>query len=313
LEDDPRGHLEHALSLPRWLAERWLSLYGPEEAAALGRGMLEQAPTTLRVNTLRTSREAYLAALAACGHEAVATRFSPEGITIRQRSDQPLPGDAEGSYQVQDEASQLIAHLLQPQAGEIILDACAAPGGKTTHIAALTDNRAEIVAADLHPHRLELLRFGAKRLGCTGISIRPADLTRNPEFLQAQSCDRILVDAPCSGLGVLRRNPELRWRRRPEDLVKLAQLQRTILANVAPLVRPGGVLLYSVCTITPEETDAVVDAFLADHPQFDREDLRKEMPEDWLTLFDDQGALRTFPHRHGGMDGFYAMRMKRKS
>ncbi len=312
LEQDPLAHLVHAQSLPRWLAERWLRRYGSDEAAALGRGMLDQAPTTLRVNTLKTTRETYLDALAEAGHEALPTHFAPDGVIIRQRADQPLPGDAEGLYQIQDEASQLIAHLLQPQPRETILDACAAPGGKTTHIAALAENGAQIQAIDLHPHRLKLLQSGARRLGCTGITARPWDLSRRPDFLSAESCDRVLVDAPCSGLGVLRRNPELRWRRRPDDLHRLARLQQALLANLATLVRPDGVLLYSVCTITPEETEQVVDAFLAAHPQFIREDLRDTAPAAWNVLFDETGALRTLPHRHAGMDGFYAVRMRRK-
>jgi 16S rRNA (cytosine967-C5)-methyltransferase len=210
-----------------------------------------------------------------------------------------------------DEASMLIAHLLAPQKGEKLLDACAAPGGKTTHIAALVQNEASVLALDLHPQRVRLIDEGAERLGCVQIDARPWDLTRPPDFLQPDSFDRVLVDAPCSGLGVLRRNPEIRWRRTKDEIRRMAALQKIILENVAPLVRPGGFLLYSLCTLTPEETTGVVEAFLRKHDDFTAEDLRSDFPQ-WRELVDGQGALRTFPHHHGGMDAFFACRFRRR-
>jgi 16S rRNA (cytosine967-C5)-methyltransferase len=307
----PLLYLTHWLSLPEWLAVRWLDEFGFEEAAALGQAMLEPAPFTLRVNTLKVSREEYLERLHQAGRSASPTRYASEGLVINGRGEDALPGSADGWFQVQDEASMLIAHLLGPLAGERILDACSAPGGKTTHIAALTGNRAKIMAFDLHPRRLELVVQGAKRLGCEGIETKPWDFTTPPDFLAGESCDRILVDAPCSGLGVLRRNPETRWRRTGEDIGRLAKLQRTILDQVAPLLRPGGALLYSVCTLTPEETKGVVQSFLASHPDFTMEDLRGLVPQEWGGLIGADGALHTFPHRHDGMDGFYAVRFRK--
>jgi 16S rRNA (cytosine967-C5)-methyltransferase len=217
----------------------------------------------------------------------------------------------EGWYQVQDEASMLISHLLDPQPEERILDACAAPGGKTTHIAALTDNRATITALDLHDRRVELIRQGAARLGSPQVESRQCDLTQPPDFLEPESFDRILVDAPCSGLGVLRRNPESRWHRKPADVKQLAELQQAILDNVAPLLRPGGVLVYSLCTFTSRETEDVVQAFLDKYRNFIRDDLHDILPEDWKTLLTDDGELRSWPHRHAGMDGFYAVRFRK--
>ena len=207
----------------------------------------------------------------------------------------------------------LVPHLLGPRPGERLLDACAAPGGKTTQLAALAGNRAEILALDLHPQRAALVTAGAERLGCRGITAQAFDMTRTPDFLVPASFDGILVDAPCSGLGVLRRNPELRWRRTPGDLRRLAELQRAILATAAPLLRPGGRLVYSVCTQTPEETGEVLAGFLAAHPDFEREDLRPLSPPHWAPLFDDSGALRSLPHRHDGMDAFWAVRLRRRS
>ena len=311
-EFDPRGHLVHALSLPPWLAGRWLNEFAVDEALALATAMQEGAPFTLRANTLRCTREELLEALNSAGHSAAATTYAPEGITVLHRGNAPLPGSNEGWFQVQDEASMLIPHLLGAQTGELIYDGCAAPGGKTTQIAALTGNGARIIASDLHPKRLQLVRQGAARLGCTAIECRPFDLFRIPDFLDDGACDRILLDAPCTGLGVLRRNPESRWRRSEADILELARIQRQLLANVAPKVRPGGILLYSVCTITPEETDHVIDNFLADHPDFRRDDPHPDLPAAWAELFDSAGALRTFPHRHGGMDAFYAVRLRRQ-
>jgi 16S rRNA (cytosine967-C5)-methyltransferase len=306
----PLAHLEQALSLPAWLAERWLHELGAAEAQQLAAALLEPAPTTLRVNTLRIDRPAFLAALVDAGHQGEATRFAPEGVRLLSRAAAPLPGDAQGWYQVQDEASMLIAHCLSPRPGETLLDVCAAPGGKTTQMAALTGNQARITAIDLHPQRLHLVEQGAARLGCTGIVTRCWDLTTAPPFLAPGSCDGVLVDAPCSGLGVLRRNPEARWRLHPADITLLAERQAAILKQAAPLVKPGGRLLYAVCTTTPEETDRQVAAFLSAHRDFCLEPLATTVPQEWHELLDTHGCLRSWPHRHG-LDGFFAARLNR--
>lgn len=307
---EPLAHLQHALSLPAWLAQRWLEELGAAEAVRLAAALLEPAPLSVRVNTLKVDRERFLKALAAAGHQGEPTRFAPEGVVVRERAQAPLPGDPDGWYQVQDEASMLIAPLLAPQPGERLLDACAAPGGKTTHLAALTGNRAEIVAVDLHPQRVRLIEQGARRLGCTGIAARCWDMTVPPPFLPLESCDGVLVDAPCSGLGVLRRNPEARWRLQPADITVLAERQAMLLDQAAALVRPGGRLVYAVCTVTPEETDRQVDNFLARHPDFRLHPLTELVPAGGRELLDGQGCLRSWPHRQG-LDGFFAARLAR--
>lgn len=306
-----QAYLQHVLSLPRWLADSWVSQFGREEAFSLAEAMLAPAPFTLRVNTLKVSRPEYLDLLQQAGWQGVPTEFAPEGVTILERGAGLLPGSAEGLCQVQDEASMLMAHLLSPRPGEKILDACAAPGGKTTHLAALLKNQGEIIAFDLHPQRVDLIRSGAERLGCQGIQARAWDLSQPPDFLEPSSFQRILVDAPCSGLGVLRRNPETRWRRQPEDIPPLAQLQRRILTNVAPLLRQGGRLLYSLCTLSREESIAVCQGFLASHPGFRIIDLRQEVPQHWQPLCGEDGMLHTFPHRHNRMDAFFAVLFER--
>lgn len=307
---DPLRHLIDVLSLPEWLAQRWLTEYGAAAAIELATAMLAPAPFAVRVNSLVTSRPEFLAALAGDGHLAEACTYSPDGVIIRERGPGPLSGHNEGWFQPQDEASQLIARLLDPQPGEEILDACSAPGGKTTHIAALTANRTTILACDLHPQRVQLVAAGAHRLDAQGITTRACDLTAPPADLAARRFDRVLLDAPCSGLGVLRRNPEIRWRRSSATIGEMAGEQRRLLHSCAKLVKPGGSLLYSVCTLTPEETHGVVDPFLAKHPDFVRDDLRTFFP-DWSELFDAQGALATFPQRHNGMDAFWAVRLRR--
>lgn len=306
--DNLRAYLQHVCSLPGWLAKELLRQFPNAESRALAEAFTEAAPQTLRVNTLKTDRESLLAALSKAGHSARPCRYAAEGIIIEKRATQPIPGDSEGWYQVQDEASMLVAHLLDAQPGDKVLDACAAPGGKTTHIAALTNNAARILALEKYPQRVELINQGAKRIACQGIETRCWDLTEKPDFLEQESFDRILVDAPCSGLGVLRRNPESRWSRRPSDIKELVELQRTILHQVAPLLRPGGRLLYSVCTFTAAETDAIADHFLAAHPDFKQEDFRTLLPDAWQELSTDTGSIRTLPHRHDGMDAFFVTR-----
>ncbi len=308
---DPVGWLTHKQSLPAWLASRWLAEFGMEEASALAEAVSLVPPTTVRVNLLKTDRESFIQKLAELDVVATPTRFAPEGVKVERGGLRQLSGADLELYQVQDEASMLIAHLLNPKAGEKLLDVCAAPGGKTTHLAALTDNQAEIMAMDLHPKRLNLVRDSAVRLGCSSIITQAWDMTQHCTLLAGKTFDRVLVDAPCSGLGVLRRNPEARWRRTEADVLRLAKLQGEILTHAAELVGSGGVLLYSLCTTTAEESREVVARFLDQNSDFVQEDLRTHVPEHWRELFDDQGRLMTLTTRHDGMDCFFATALRR--
>lgn len=311
-QHDPLGWLCHRLSLPQWLAERWLDRFGLEEAGLLAEALLQPPPVTLRVNRLKISRDNFLQQLLDAGIAARPTRFAADGVVLEQGSARAIAGLDASCYQMQDEASMLIASLLQVQPGQKILDVCAAPGGKTTHLAALTDNQADIVAMDLHPQRLALLKEGAQRLGCQSITLQPWDMTQRCDLYAEGYFDRVLVDAPCSGLGVLRRNPEARWRRSSEDILRLATLQAQILANAAALVANGGLLVYSLCTTTPEESQQVVRTFLEQHPQFERQDLRAQVAPHWQELFDDQGCLSTLSSHHDHMDCFFACALRRR-
>jgi len=308
-----RDYLEHVCSLPRWLAREIMSQLPNAEARLFGEALSQAAPMSLRINSLKTDSASFKARLDEAGFLYRQCRYAPEGLILEQRGTGPIPGDVEGWYQVQDEASMLIAHLLDPQPGDKILDACAAPGGKTTHIAALTANRARIIALEKHPQRVRLLEQGVIRNGCTCIEARQYDLEEFPDFLEINSFDRVLVDAPCSGLGVLRRNPESRWTRQAADLKELADLQLKILFNLAPLVKPGGLLLYSVCTFSRAETSGVVAEFLENHKDFMAESFADQLPADWQELLDSAGALRSFPHRHDGMDAFFAVKLRRQA
>jgi 16S rRNA (cytosine967-C5)-methyltransferase len=306
--EDPVEALALRASHPTWLVRRWCARYGPVEAEALALAMNEAPPVVLRANTLRMTAAAVAAALQAAGVGAVPTRFAPEGLLLDRAGDlRALAPLREGAAAVQDEAAILVGHALGPRPGETVADVCAAPGTKTTHLAALMENRGRIVSADPHAGRLGLLRSACARMGATIVAPRHADARGLAADLGA-TCDRVLVDAPCSNLGVLRRNPDGKWRRRPEDLATLAAGQAAILDAAAALVRPGGVLVYATCSLEPEENEAVVAGLRARQPDFEPDALPSTVPAACRAAPD---ILRMTPHRHGS-DGFTAHRLRRQ-
>ncbi len=321
LEDDPLAHLVHTLSLPTWVAKRFLDLYGAQEAAALAAALNQTPPLTVRCNRLRITREALLERLRPSFPDAAPRPLAPDAINLGHSGD---PGRdsafLEGLYTVQDEASQLIVELLDPQPGERILDTCAAPGTKTTAIAERLGDEGGVLALDRNARRLGLVARAARRLSLTGIHTHQRDATRSLEDLPIPagwdatsplSFDRILVDVPCSGLGALRRNPDARWRLREQDCRQLAAVQSDILARASAVLRPGGCLVYSTCTLLPEENEEVVSRFLQDHPDF-RLVPPSELPDRLAPVLDEDGTLRTTPHQHD-CDGFYAARLERRA
>ncbi|HSE89086.1 MAG TPA: 16S rRNA (cytosine(967)-C(5))-methyltransferase RsmB [Candidatus Binatia bacterium] len=300
--------LANEYSHPGWLINKWLDYFGREETEALMRANNEIAPLVLRVNSCKSSREALLALLLKSGVSAVATRWSPVGIWVKSRSPvDRLPGFQEGLFQVQGEASQLVSYLLSPQKGERILDACAAPGGKTTHVAELMADTGEVIALDKSEKGIDKIRENAARLGLTSPRAAKADI-RHPlpaEF--RSSYDRILVDAPCSALGTLRSHPEIKWHRNESDIKRLAHLQKHIIDQVVHYLKPGGVLVYSTCTLTKDENENVVEDFLEDHKEFVLEDAAVYLSGRASFLV--RGSYyMALPHRHN-TDGFFAARM----
>ncbi len=310
-EEDPAGFLSVRHSHPRWLIEEWIRMLGKEEAEALAEAMSLAPPLTVRVNTLRTTREGLLDLLAAEGVEALPTMWSPAGVRIlshiRPASLAPF---REGLLTVQDESSQLASFFLAPLPGEDLLDLCAAPGGKATHLAQLMGNRGSILACDRDERKLRRIAESADRLGAEIIDVMAQDASLPLRIPGGRRFHRILVDAPCTGLGVIRRNPEAKWRLTPADPARLSELQRSILRNGARLLADGGVLLYSTCSTSREENEAVIDDFLSEQGDFVVEDLRGLFPE-YAPLFTERGMFRSWPHRHG-MDGFFAARLKKR-
>jgi 16S rRNA (cytosine967-C5)-methyltransferase len=307
-ERDVAGHLSVRWSHPRWLVELWLNEYGAQETEALLTADNEPAPTALRVNVLRTTRDSLAAHWQPEWGAIRKGRYSPAALELSGGDPLAAPPYGRGEYTVQGEAAQLVSLLVAPRAGERILDACAAPGGKTTHLAELIGDRGEIVALDPNEKGVARIRAEAKRLGLKSIHAECADARcwRGDEG----SFDRVLVDAPCSGLGTLRQHPEIRWRRKPEELDSFAALQLELLAACAARVRPGGVMVYATCTLTRAENECVVERFLARTPNFAVDDPPPDLPPSIGALIGPDRFLRTFPHRHG-LDGFFAVRLRR--
>ena len=303
---NPTAALAVRCSFPTWLAERWTERYGAGDAEALMRALNERPPLTLRANHLRITRDALGRRLAE--EEGLAcrpTKAAAEGLVVDHAG---APGEwrafADGSFAVQDEASMLIARLLAPEPGSTVADVCAAPGTKTTHLAELMENRGHILAFDREPSRLARVAEAAARLGISIIATRDGAVEAlAPSF--AAACDGVLVDAPCSNLGVLRRNPEVKWRRRPGDLALASRRQFEILSAAATMVRSGGRLVYATCSLEPEENEEVARAFAAANPEF-----TPEPPKQFPLPLDADGWLRCLPHRHG-TDGFSAIRFRR--
>ncbi len=301
---DLAEHLAVSWSHPRWLVELWLRELGEAETRALLVANNSDAPTAVRVNRRRAERDAILARWHDEGIVAEATPYSGDGIRLdwNAASDR-LSGFAEGAVSFQGEASQLVGRLVAPRPGERILDLCAAPGGKAGHLAEQMDDRGQVIALDIAAEGLRRLRREAERLDLGCIEAIVADGERwRPEG--GGTFDRILVDAPCSGLGTLRQHPEIRWRRTAEDLARNAAVQRRIVRNAAALLRPGGVLVYATCTIASAENDAIVRDLCRDG-DFRIDPAGPVLGPGCADLVDDAGCLRTFPHRHG-LDGFFA-------
>jgi 16S rRNA (cytosine967-C5)-methyltransferase len=332
-DEDPIASLATKKSFPRWMIARWLHRYGFEETEKLCDAINTIPPITLRTNTLKTTRENLMTALKDDVENLEFTTYSPDGMLFYRPKTSISESTAfkAGWFQVQDEAAQLVSGLLNPKAGETVLDACAGLGGKTGHIAQLMRNKGSVLGMDKDEKKLFQLQSAMHRLGISIVKTRTHNLEVPLDAGFFALFDRILLDAPCSGLGVLRRNPDIKWQMSEEKLAFLSKRQVKFLDHLADAVKPSGVLVYSVCSTEPEENENVVKTFLNKHPEFvihrtcsktiERNDMeyRKgttigsgKLPIKICCLMDQKGFLRTLPHRDN-MDGFFAVCFKRKN
>jgi 16S rRNA (cytosine967-C5)-methyltransferase len=311
IEEDPAAHISVVHSHPLWLVKRWIISFGLEETLELCRANNAIPPLNVRVNRLKATREEVMQHLQRSGFTVRETEFSPDGLVLTHPA---IPvrdtfSYKEGQIQVQDEASQLAARLLDPGAGEKILDACAGAGVKASHLAEIMKNQGTVTAVDISRQKVKALRENAERLGIAIIAPLVRDLREDPGDDFRGAFDGILLDVPCSGLGTLRRNPEIKWRITAQDLHRHAVLQKRLLACVAGCLRQGGRLVYSTCSVMPEENEAVITDFLSRHGDFRCIRPPAFIPQSMVT---DQGFFKTRPDCHG-TDGFFGAILQRSS
>ncbi len=306
----PSNYISVHYSLPLWLSRKWMNTYGFDAACALCRQINAIPPITIRTNTLKAERQLLFNELFEHAARIEKTRYACDGIRLFSPGIriQELEAFKLGLFQVQDEAAQIATELLSPEPGEKVLDACAGLGGKTGHIAQLMANKGIIIAADLEGHKLDALDLEAKRLGIDIVQTKPMNLLKTSIKDFDGYFDRVLIDAPCSGLGVLRRNPDTKWKRTKKDIFRLAGKQKKMLNAAANLVKPSGTLVYAVCSCEKEENQDVIFSFLNKRKDFS---IDKDFQSDTNSvLMTEDGFFKTYPGLHD-MDGFFAARLKR--
>jgi 16S rRNA (cytosine967-C5)-methyltransferase len=323
---DPVLHISVVQSHPLWLVQRWEEELGVEETNRICKFNNQISPLTLRTNTLKINRPNLIEEMGRKELTPLPTPFSKEGIVLQ---DPPpvseLPFLKEGLYIIQDEASQLVTSVVGPKPGERILDACAAPGGKTSHMAQIMENRGEIYALDLSKGKLDRIEETCQRLGIKIVKTIKGNAAASLPISKGLVFDRILADAPCSGFGTLRKNPDSKWRRGEKDIKRLSQLQFSILDNLSSYVKEGGVLVYSTCTVFHEENEDVVERFLNEHPEFELDPMDRvasvipacqqagiadDKSEEFRPFIQNR-YFKTFPPTNE-MDGFFGARMVKR-
>lgn len=309
-ESDLTGYLSVKYSYPKWLAEKYIGLFGAEFAESLLDAGNSTPELTVRANTLKVSAAELVGKLLEEGVEALPGKYMGEAVVIKSPvSIAKLGAFQKGLFQVQDESSMLPARVLAPEPGEWVLDACSAPGGKATHMAQLMQNRGVVVARDIHEHKLKLIDEAAARLGINIIRSELHDATL-PDTKYNQAFDRVLLDAPCTGLGIIRRKPDIKWARETKDLESITALQKQLIHIVSRTVKPGGVLVYSTCTILPEENEGVVNTFLEQNIEFEADDIIPFLPPELAV--NAKGCMLQLYLNRDGIDGFFIARIKRK-
>lgn len=306
--------IEH--SHPEWLVKRWLGIYGEKETAEMCQ-MNNHPPTiSLRTNRLKGTRGELIQRLEGELPEArmEPSQVTEEGISISHAGNPALSqAFQQGWCTIQDESSMLVAYALAPKAGMAVLDTCAAPGGKTTHIAEKMQNQGRILALDIHDHKLKLIEENAARLGIDIIETKQADARELPTNLANELFDRVLVDAPCTGFGVIRRKPDLKWQKSEKDVEVIGAIQQQILEQASQWIKSDGYLVYSTCTVEPEENGRLVHRFIDENPEFILDSsLINDMPVELHGYFHKSGSYIQILPQYLGSDGFFIARLKRK-
>ena len=287
LETNPVEHIALSLSYPTWLVKRWLETRGVSWTLAFCRASNQIAPLALRVNTLLTKPEDVCLSLETIGIAATTSKIVPDGVTLENRAITAFDAAGEGTLKdllnrediyVQDESAMLVPHLLSPEDAEFIVDLCAAPGGKTTHLAHLMGNAGKIIAVDISAEKIALLQRNCRRVGVGNVETQVIDVTK-AELGFINAADAVLIDAPCSGFGTLRRHPDIRWNKTFEQVRALSEIQYNLLKNAAQYIKPGGILVYSTCSIEPMENEEVVQRFLTDFPMYTIENAEQFLPD----------------------------------
>lgn len=298
LPAEERIALRH--SHPQWMVRRWMRQLGETRTERICEANNVPPRVSIRVNTLKLSRDELISRLVEAGLDAEASELAPAGVIVKGGGNMALtPWFAEGLFSIQDESSMLVAEAVDPQPGEKVLDCCAAPGGKSMHMAEKMKDRGELWSCDIHEHKEKLVREQAQRLGLTSVRTLVSDARRLPERFAEGTFDRILLDAPCSGLGVIRRKPDMKWSKTEQELKDICVIQADLLNQVQKLLRPGGVLVYSTCTIEHEENGGRIEAFLQEHPDFD---LDPSQPE----------PIQIYPYEHQS-DGFFIAKLRKRA
>jgi 16S rRNA (cytosine967-C5)-methyltransferase len=310
LKNNPAEYIAAFHSHPLWLVKKWIKIFGFKETMSLCSANNEIPPLTVRVNTLKIAREEFAQKLTDGGFTATPTKYSPDGIILTD-SVKPIQNTnffSAGCLRIQDEAAQLISYLISPNSTDAILDACAGAGGKTSHLAAIIKNKGRIIAVDRSEEKIAELRKDSARLGITIIETQNLDLSAGLPETFTEKFDYVLVDAPCSGLGTLRRNPEIKWRTTEKDLRNFTAAQKVILQNVSAAVKKGGCLIYCTCSLLPEENENIVDEFLILNRNFS---LCRPPASINKQLVDSRGFFHTYPYKQN-MDGFFGAILKRQ-
>ncbi|MDD4494923.1 MAG: 16S rRNA (cytosine(967)-C(5))-methyltransferase RsmB [Eubacteriales bacterium] len=305
---DSVKHLSVKYSYPEWMIKMWLERYGSEFTEAMLAAGNEKPDYTIRVNTIYTSTKKLSEILAEKGFETQAGKYVGDTLTVKNPSGLIDSEEYQnGLFMVQDESSMLSVAVLNPKPGQLMLDVCSAPGGKAAFAAALMNNSGRVVAMDLYENKLEVIQATANRLGIEIIETGEHDAQiAKPEFIG--KADRVLADVPCTGFGIIRKKPDIKWTRRPEDVTGLSGIQRSILQASSAYLKPDGVLVYSTCTFNPEENENIVDDFLSRNPSFEPVDFNQMLPEGLQCHR--KGMLQLYPNVHG-TDGFFIAKLRR--